>query len=74
MARRAMVAWFGIHGIGSVFHLLLALRHGLPAPIGDTMGSLTPGTAAASIVVHGLSAQPLMRRCLGWRQGTRRRL
>lgn len=70
--QRAMVTWFGIRGIGSVFYLLLALRHGLPAAIGDTLVSLTLWTVAASIVVHGISAEPLMRRYLASRQRARR--
>ena len=68
MPQRAMVAWFGIRGVGSVFYLLLALRHGVAEPVADTLVSLTLWTVAASIVAHGVSAQPLMRRYLGSRQ------
>lgn len=68
----ALVAWFGIRGIGSVFYLLLALRQGLPAPIGDTLVSLTLWTVAVSIVVHGVSAQPLMRSYLAARRSAKR--
>lgn len=70
--QRALVAWFGIRGIGSVFYLLLALRHGLAQPVADTLVTLTLWTVAASIVVHGVSAQPLMRRYLGWRRRAKR--
>ncbi len=69
--QRAMIAWFGIRGIGSVFYLLLALRAGVAGDVADTLVSLTLWTVAASIVAHGLTAQPLMRRYLDWR--TRRR-
>lgn len=62
LPQRAMIGWFGIRGIGSVFYLLFALRHGLPTDIAETLVSLTLWTVAASIVLHGLSAQPLMRR------------
>lgn len=72
MPQRAMVTWFGIRGIGSVFYLLLALRHGLPPAIGETLVSLTLWTVAASIVVHGISAEPLMRRYLASRRRARR--
>ncbi len=72
MPQRAMVAWFGIRGIGSIFYLLLALRHGVPAAIGDTLISLTLWTVAVSIVVHGISAEPLMRRYLALRRHARR--
>lgn len=60
----AMLGWFGIRGIGSVYYLLFALRHGLEPLVAKTLISLTLWTVASSIVVHGLSAQPLMRRYL----------
>jgi NhaP-type Na+/H+ or K+/H+ antiporter len=59
-----MLGWFGIRGIGSVYYLVFALRQGLEPLIADTLISLTLWTVATSIVVHGLSAQPLMRRYL----------
>ena len=62
--QRVLIGWFGIRGIGSVFYLLFALRHGLDARLADTLVSLTLWTVAASIVVHGVTAQPLMRRYL----------
>jgi NhaP-type Na+/H+ or K+/H+ antiporter len=63
-----MIGWFGIRGIGSVFYLLLALRHGVDGNIADTLVSLTLWTVAASIIAHGLTAQPLMQRYLTWRR------
>jgi NhaP-type Na+/H+ or K+/H+ antiporter len=63
-SQRAMIAWFGIRGIGSVFYLLLALRLGVGGEIAETIASLTLWTVAASIVAHGITAQPLMRRYL----------
>jgi NhaP-type Na+/H+ or K+/H+ antiporter len=60
--QRAMIAWFGIRGIGSVFYLLWALRHGVQGGAAQMLVSLTMWTVAVSIVVHGLTAQPLMRR------------
>ena len=57
----ALAGWFGIRGIGSVFYLMLALRTGVGGPAADTLVSLTLWTIAASIVLHGLSARPLMR-------------
>jgi NhaP-type Na+/H+ or K+/H+ antiporter len=59
--QRAMVSWFGIRGVGSVFYLLWALREGAVAGAADTLVSLTLWTVAASVVVHGLTAGPLMR-------------
>ena len=64
----AMIGWFGIRGIGSVFYLLLALRYGVEGNIADTLVSLTLWTVAASIIVHGLTAQPLMNLYLVWQK------
>jgi len=69
--QRGMIGWFGIRGIGSLFYLLLALRQGLDGDIADTLVSLTLWTVAASIVAHGVTAQPLMRRYLVWRRRVR---
>ncbi|WP_137896353.1 cation:proton antiporter [Ramlibacter sp. 2FC] len=66
--QRAMISWFGIRGIGSVFYLLFALRHGVEGRVADTLVSLTLWSVAASIIAHGLTAQPLMHRYLGWRK------
>ena len=60
--QRAMMGWFGIRGIGSVFYLVWALRQGVEDATAQVLVSLTLWTVAASIVVHGLTAQPLMRR------------
>jgi sodium/hydrogen antiporter len=61
-AQAGLIAWFGIRGVGSVYYLLFALRHGLDAATAQALVTLTLWTVAASVVVHGLSAQPLMRR------------
>lgn len=62
LSQRGMIAWFGIRGIGSVFYLMFALARGLPMPIAELLLSLTLWTVAASIVVHGITSQPLMQR------------
>jgi NhaP-type Na+/H+ or K+/H+ antiporter len=64
LQQAAMLGWFGIRGIGSVYYLVHALRHGLEPHMAQTLMSLTLWTVAASIVVHGLTAQPLMQRYL----------
>jgi NhaP-type Na+/H+ or K+/H+ antiporter len=69
--QQTMIGWFGIRGIGSIFYLLFALHHPLAAPVAETLVSLTLWTVAASITVHGLSAQPLMRRYTLWRRRAR---
>ncbi|MBX9609628.1 MAG: cation:proton antiporter [Gammaproteobacteria bacterium] len=61
-SHRGMIGWFGIRGVGSMFYLLFALREGMPPALTAVILPLTLWTIAASIVVHGISAQPLMRR------------
>lgn len=62
VAQGGLVAWFGIRGIGSVYYLAVALQSDLPAPARDTLTAMTLWTVTASIVAHGLTARPLMRR------------
>jgi hypothetical protein len=71
--QRALMSWFGIRGVGSVIYLLLALHLGVDGPVANTLVSLTLWTVAASIVAHGLTAQPLMQRYLIWRGAKRQR-
>jgi sodium/hydrogen antiporter len=63
-----MICWFGIRGIGSVFYVLFVIRHGLASGLADLFLSLTLWTVAASIVVHGITAQPSVARYLAWRR------
>jgi NhaP-type Na+/H+ or K+/H+ antiporter len=69
--QRAMLGWFGIRGIGSVFYLLLAISQGIELRAADTLVSLTLWTVAASVVAHGLTSQPLMHRYLSRRRKKR---
>jgi NhaP-type Na+/H+ or K+/H+ antiporter len=64
MARRqrVMISWFGIRGIGSVFYLMFAIHHGVTGPLAQQLVTLTLVTVAVSIVVHGVSVRPLMKR------------
>ncbi len=61
------VAWFGIRGVGSLFYLCYALEHGLDAPWADALIDGCLVVLAASIVLHGISATPL----LEWQRGRR---
>ena len=60
--QRWMTAWFGIRGIGSVFYLMFAIRHGVAGALAQQLVTITLLTVAASIVLHGVSMRPLMRR------------
>ncbi len=61
-AQRAFIAWFGVRGVGSVYYLAYALSQGVPAEAAQTLADITLVVVATSIVVHGVSVTPLMRR------------
>jgi NhaP-type Na+/H+ or K+/H+ antiporter len=58
--QRALMAWFGIRGIGSVYYLAYAIGHGVPEHLARPIAGLTLAVIAASIVAHGISVTPLM--------------
>ena len=58
--QRWLIGWFGIRGVGSLYYLMFAINHGLPAALADRMVALTLTVVVASIVVHGISVTPLM--------------
>ena len=58
--QRALIGWFGIRGIGSLYYLMYAIQHGLPDELAGTLATVTLATVAVSIVVHGVSVTPLM--------------
>lgn len=57
---RWLLGWFGIRGVGSLYYLSYALSHGLPAPQSAALIWITYLTVVASVVLHGISATPLM--------------
>ncbi len=59
--QRILLGWFGIRGIGSLYYLAYALNHGLKTNAGDLI-SLVISIIALSILIHGLSAQPILRK------------
>jgi sodium/hydrogen antiporter len=59
---RRLLAWFGVRGIGSVYYLAYALNHGVPAVAGDWLLEAVAVTITLSIVLHDISATPLMAR------------
>ena len=60
--QRALMGWFGIRGIGSLYYLMYAIVHGLNRDVAETLIGLTLGVIVASIVAHGVSVTPLMKR------------
>ena len=61
-SQRRLMAWFGIRGIGSLYYLLYAINHGLEADLAQQLVSVTLVVVVCSVVVHGVSVTPLMRR------------
>lgn len=59
-AQRGLLAWFGIRGIGSLYYLAYALTHGLGGDAARDVSSLVVTVVAISIVLHGVSGQPLI--------------
>jgi len=59
--RTALVSWFGIRGIGSIYYLAYAITHGLSPTDALPIATLTLTAIAASTVLHGVSSTPLMR-------------
>ena len=61
--QRWLMGWFGIRGIGSLYYLGYALRHGAnDSPAAAEIMGLTISVIALSIVVHGISSTPLLSR------------
>lgn len=59
--QRMLLGWFGIRGIGSLYYLAFALTHGVQSTAGRELADMTISIVAVSIVVHGLTSQPLMK-------------
>lgn len=60
--QRGLISWFGIRGIGSIYYLTYAIERGLPTASARRLIDLTLTVVAVSVVVHGISASPLMAR------------
>lgn len=72
--QRRLFGWFGIRGIGSVYYALYAVNLGSDQVLyadAEKLLSCTFTVIAASIIVHGISAAPLME--LYHRRGSRGR-
>jgi NhaP-type Na+/H+ or K+/H+ antiporter len=59
-ASRRLLAWFGIRGIGSVYYAVFFAGYELRDTVATQLLSAVFTVIAASIVVHGISAAPLM--------------
>ncbi|MGA6161909.1 cation:proton antiporter [Amycolatopsis magusensis] len=68
------ISFFGVRGIGTLFYVVYALAHG-DFPVPDVIWRVAAVAVAVSVLVHGVTAEPAMRRLerLG-AQGRRRRI
>lgn len=72
-SQRRLMAWFGIRGIGSLYYLLYAINHHLPPALAQRLLSITLAVVVASVIAHGISVTPLMKRYEARKPGKRRR-
>ena len=59
-AQRWLMGWFGIRGIGSLYYLTYAFSHGITGETARELAAITISVVALSVVIHGLSARPLL--------------
>jgi NhaP-type Na+/H+ or K+/H+ antiporter len=61
-SQRWLMGWFGIRGIGSLYYLTYVVRHGTSPEAAADLAGLTISTVALSILIHGMTASPLLTR------------
>ncbi|AUT02499.1 sodium:proton exchanger [Nostoc sp. CENA543] len=59
-ATRWLFGWFGIRGVGSLYYLAYAFSKGLKGEVSEQISWITYTTIVVSVVIHGISATPLM--------------
>ncbi|BAZ46067.1 sodium/hydrogen exchanger [Chondrocystis sp. NIES-4102] len=58
----ALMGWFGIRGLGSIYYLTYALGKGIKGETAEQIVWITLTVIVLSILIHGISAAPL----IGW--------
>jgi sodium/hydrogen antiporter len=58
--QRRLAAWFGIRGIGTIYYICYAITHGAPDDATRAVIDASLVTIALSILLHGVSATPVM--------------
>jgi NhaP-type Na+/H+ or K+/H+ antiporter len=58
---RALTSFFGIRGVGTLYYIVYALRR-VDIPEGERVLAFASLVVLGSIILHGISATPLMRR------------
>lgn len=64
VARRLLIGWLGIRGIGSIFYIVYAMVEGMKGQEVQTMVDMALTLVVSSIVIHGVTVTPL----LNWRE------
>ena len=57
---RSLIGWFGIRGLGSIYYLTYVLGEGLKGDVAEQIAWITYTVVVFSIILHGVSAAPLM--------------
>ncbi|MBD2301875.1 sodium:proton antiporter [Nostoc sp. FACHB-87] len=57
---RWLFGWFGIRGVGSLYYLAYAFGNGLKGEVAEQIAWITYTTIVVSVILHGISATPLM--------------
>ena len=70
-SQRRLMAWFGIRGIGSLYYLFYAISHEIERGLAQRLLSITVAVVMASVIAHGVSVTPLMRRYEGKKKAAR---
>jgi sodium/hydrogen antiporter len=60
--QRWLMGWFGIRGIGSLYYLSYSVHQGLSGSAAADIARLTISVVALSILLHGITAAPLLSR------------
>lgn len=55
-----LISWFGIRGAGSFYYLMFVIAAGVPTVIAEKLLAIVLTVVSISVVVHGISASPLM--------------
>lgn len=59
-SQRWLMAWFGIRGIGSLYYLVFVLQYDWAMESKQRLVSMVLTVVTVSVLVHGISATPLM--------------
>jgi sodium/hydrogen antiporter len=61
-SQRWLMGWFGVRGIGSLYYLTYSLNESFGRDLGREIVDITLSVVALSVLVHGVSARPLLAR------------